>query len=25
MVEKTYPNRWLIALAGIVMQVCLGT
>ncbi|TWH46583.1 OFA family MFS transporter [Sporomusa sp. KB1] len=20
-----YPNRWLIALAGIVMQICLGT
>ncbi|WP_425059376.1 L-lactate transporter [Sporomusa carbonis] len=25
MAEKTYPNRWLIALAGIVMQICLGT
>ncbi len=25
MVGKSYPNRWLIALAGIVMQVCLGT
>lgn len=25
MVEKNCPNRWLIALAGIVMQVCLGT
>lgn len=23
--EKSYPNRWLIALAGIVMQLCLGT
>lgn len=22
---KKYPNRWLIALAGIVMQICLGT
>ncbi len=22
---KSYPNRWLIALAGIVMQICLGT
>lgn len=22
---KTYPNRWMIALAGIVMQLCLGT
>lgn len=25
MMGKSYPNRWLIALAGIVMQVCLGT
>lgn len=25
MLGKNYPNRWLIALAGIVMQVCLGT
>ena len=22
---KSYPNRWLVALAGILMQVCLGT
>ena len=25
MEESKYPNRWLIALAGIVMQICLGT
>lgn len=25
MTENSYPNRWLIALAGIVMQLCLGT
>ena len=25
MAGKSYPNRWLIALAGIVMQICLGT
>jgi OFA family oxalate/formate antiporter-like MFS transporter len=25
MLEKNCPNRWLIAMAGIVMQLCLGT
>lgn len=25
MADNNYPNRWLIALAGIVMQLCLGT
>ncbi|MDR2935158.1 MAG: OFA family MFS transporter [Candidatus Adiutrix sp.] len=25
MTEKDYPNRWAIAIAGIVMQACLGT
>lgn len=25
MVERKYPNRWVIAIAGIVMQACLGT
>jgi len=25
MSEKKYPNRWAIAIAGIVMQICLGT
>ena len=23
--EKKYPNRWTIAIAGIIMQSCLGT
>ena len=25
MSEKKYPNRWAIAIAGVVMQTCLGT
>jgi OFA family oxalate/formate antiporter-like MFS transporter len=25
MEARKYPNRWLIAIAGIVMQICLGT
>ena len=25
MPEKKYPNRWTIAIAGVVMQTCLGT
>ena len=25
MTEKKFPNRWTIAMAGIVMQLCLGT
>ncbi|MCL2028885.1 MAG: OFA family MFS transporter [Deltaproteobacteria bacterium] len=25
MTEKNLPNRWLIAAAGVVMQLCLGT
>lgn len=25
MAEKKLPNRWVIAIAGIVMQACLGT
>jgi OFA family oxalate/formate antiporter-like MFS transporter len=23
--RKNYPNRWIIAISGIVMQICLGT